>query len=83
MERLKQLNETSSLPIQAQLQCRLRVHQSNKFDELVLPLSTDHALPNHRSQKQLGALFGAQKMIFSRFALKKRPIWTAQISVLD
>ena len=30
-----------------------------------------------------GAHFGAQKMIFSRFALKKRPAWTAQMPVLD
>ena len=30
-----------------------------------------------------GAHFGAQKMIFSRFALKKRPVWTAQMPVLD
>jgi hypothetical protein len=30
-----------------------------------------------------GAHFGAQKMIFSRFALKKRPLRTAQMPVLD
>ena len=30
-----------------------------------------------------GAHFGAQKMMFSRFALKKRPAWTAQMPVLD
>ena len=30
-----------------------------------------------------GAHFGAQKMIFSRFALNKLPVWTVQMPVLD
>ena len=33
--------------------------------------------------RPFGAHFGAQKMICSRFALKKRPVWTAQIPVLN
>jgi len=41
------------------------------------------AAPLSALTPKFGAQFGAQKMIFSDLASKKRPVWTAQIPVLD
>ena len=42
----------------------------------------NHLIAQH-PHPEISAHFGAQKMIFSRFALKKWPVWTAQMPVLD
>ena len=58
-------------------------HTKTDFPVLVDVLQCTSFLAQSDHLRKFGERFGAQKMTISRFSSKKRPVWTAQMPVLD